>query len=491
MGGHPSNGPGQGKNPGMWQNNAGPGGGVHGGNVGRPVPPPHNQVIRMAPAVGTHERTLPGGNAVRIRPNGRMSDIHDARRGMDIHHDLHGGRTVIVERPDHSRAYFAKGRPSFVEHPYNFHGHEFARRTYVYEGHTYSHFYHGFLFRGIHLSIYAPSAYYAPAYYGWAYNPWYHPIRYRWGWMGNPWYGHFGYYFAPYPEYPSASYWLTDYVIAQNLQAAYAAQQQGGEMAMNVSNSGAGPMLTPDVKQQIADEVRTQLALENQEAQQNQQQQDVDPNSSGLGRILSDVGSGHPHVFVVGSALDVVDSNEQECSLSDGDALSLQNPPAPNGATADLVVLASKGGEECQQGDTVTVPFDNLQEMQNHLRETIDQGLQELQNNQGKGGMPPAPVASIEPAVYTAAAPPPDPNAGADLQQQAQQADQSETSVAAAVPQDSSQTAPATIAIGQSISDVEAILGQPTSRALIGSKTIYNYRDMKVTFMDGRVVNVE
>ena len=36
-------------------------------------------------------------------------------------------------------------------------------------------------------------------------------------------------FFAPYPVYPSAAFWLTDYVISQNLQAAYAAQQEAGE----------------------------------------------------------------------------------------------------------------------------------------------------------------------------------------------------------------------------------------------------------------------
>jgi hypothetical protein len=30
----------------------------------------------------------------------------------------------------------------------------------------------------------------------------------------------------------------------------------------------------------------------------------------------------------------------------------------------------------------------DLQEMQNHMRETIDQGLQDLQAKQGKGGLP-------------------------------------------------------------------------------------------------------
>jgi hypothetical protein len=183
------------------------------------------------------------------------------------------------------------------------------------------------------------------------------------------------------------------------------------------------------VKQQISEEVKGQLALENQEAQQNSAQQDVDPGSSGVARMLTD---GHKHVFVVGSALDVVDSNQAECALSDGDVLGLTGPPPPDAAAADLVVLASKGGNECGKSSTVTVQVTDLQEMQNRMRELIDTGLQELQNKQGKGGLPAAPQAAQappEPAQYAEVAPPADPNAGNEIQQQTQQADQAETDV--------------------------------------------------------------
>jgi hypothetical protein len=180
------------------------------------------------------------------------------------------------------------------------------------------------------------------------------------------------------------------------------------------------------VKQQIAEEVRGQLALENQEAQQNSAQQDIDPGSSGIARLLSD---GHKHVFVVGSALDVVDSTQTECALSDGDVLALMSPPPSDATAADLVVMASKGGNECQKTSTVTVQVTDLQEMQNRMRELIDQGLLELQNKQGKGGLPPAPPSAQSqpaPAQYAEIAPPADTNAGTEIQQQTQQADQAE-----------------------------------------------------------------
>ncbi len=69
-------------------------------------------------------------NVVRIRADGTRSDIHDARRRMDIHHNLNGDRRVSVERADHSRIVAERGGRGYVQHPYTYHGHEYARRTY-------------------------------------------------------------------------------------------------------------------------------------------------------------------------------------------------------------------------------------------------------------------------------------------------------------------------------------------------------------------------
>jgi hypothetical protein len=416
---------------------------------------------------------------------------------MDVHHGLNGGHRTVVERPDHSRVFSERGRPGYVQHGYSYHGHDFAQRSYYYHGHVYNRFYRGYGFHGVFLNVYAPGFYFRPAFYGWAYNPWRAPIVFGWGWGGSPWYGYYGGYFAPYPVYPSAAFWLTDYIISQNLQAAYEAHVEAGEVDGASAPAGGPPELTPEVKQQIADEVRNQLALENSEAQQNAQQQDVDPASSGIARMMSD---GHPHVFVAGGALDVVDVNGQECGISDGDALLLQAPPPPDATTANLVVLASKGGQECQKSRTVVVQLTDLQEMQNKMRETIDQGLQDLQAKQGTGGLPAAPPSAQgqpDPAQYAAAAPPPDPNVAAQIQQVDQQSGQAEKDVTAEAPQDNgtpaaaAPAAPATVELGQTPDQVQAALGAPARVANLGPKVIYYYNGMKVIFMNGKVVNVQ
>ena len=95
------------------------------------------------------------------------------------------------------------------------------------------------------------------------------------------WYGYYGYYFNPYPAYATAALWMTDYVISQNLQNAYAAQAEANANANAAASqddsgnqdasaqgggNGGGVVLTPEVKQAIADEVKAQLASEQQAA---------------------------------------------------------------------------------------------------------------------------------------------------------------------------------------------------------------------------------
>jgi hypothetical protein len=389
------------------------------GIAGRPMP------------AGAHVQQLRGGSALQRRADGRISDVHDARRGMDIHHGLNGRQRVIVERADHSRIFAERGRPGYIQRPYMFHGHEFARRSYYYHGRVYESFYRGYRFRGIDIHVYAPVRYYPAGFYGWAYHPWAVPVTYRWGFVGAPWVGYYGFYFTPYPAYANASLWLTDYMISADLAASYEAGKESATLPPNEAQLSAAPVLTPEVKQIIADEVRAEVALENSEAQQNSRNQEIDPASSGISRMLAD---GHPHLFVVGDDLDVVDASGAECALSQGDALQLRTPPPPDATAVSLVVLASKGGRECANTGMVTVALADLQEMQNHMRETIDRGMAELQKNRGQGGLPVAPPSAAgEPAStsFAAIAPPPDPNDAKEIEQQTNAASQSEQELTA------------------------------------------------------------
>ncbi len=431
-----------------------------------------------------------------MRRDGRPMDVH--ARGMDIHHNLGGGRGVMMERPGGGRMYYERGRPGYVGRPFMAHGREFERRTYYYNGRAYDRFYSPYNYHGYALAVYAPTRYYAPAYYGWAYNPWAVPVAYQWGFGAAPWYGSYNAYFTPYPVYSAPSLWLTDYLISQSLAAQYQAQVAAGQAAA----AYAGPPLDPNVKQMVSEEVKRQIALENVEAQANAQQQVPDPASSSIARLLSD---GQPHVFVAGKEVDVVDSSGQECAVTDGDVLQLTTPPGPNDTTANVVVLASKGGNDCRRTASVAIGLDELQNMNNHMRETVDQGLQDLQAKQGKGGLPAAPPSTLAPPVNALVAenvPPPDPNGEKELTQQAQAADVAEKDVlgqgAASGPSDGVSAAgpvaaPAEVSItpGETTDQVTAAMGTPSKRVNMGPKQIYIYKDMKVTFVNGKVTTIE
>jgi hypothetical protein len=52
-------------------------------------------------------------------------------------------------------------------------------------------------------------------------------------------------------------------------------------------------------------------------------------------------------------------------------------------------------------------------------------------------------------------------------------------------------TPPPTIAIGQTMDQVTTAFGAPLKVAKLGAKTIFYYKDMKVTFTNGKVTDVE
>ncbi len=475
---------------------------------------------RPAAGVAGGAGARPSGAAAGFKGPGRVESgrngtqfQRDSRGGVrDIHRGdlaVHRGPGGVIRservRPDGSRLVGYRNG-GYVEHNFRYGGRSLYVRNYYYGGARYSRFYNPYSFHGVMVSVYAPSFYYGPGFYGYAYAPWGVPVAYSWGFAGSPWFGFYGGYFTPYPTYASPSLWLTDYMISQSLQDSYAQQQaaaaQQGQPAYDAS---AGAPLTPDVKQQIADEVRRQIALENAERQSLAPNAMPDPASSGIARELTD---NTAHVFVAAAPLNVV-SGGGECAITEGDVLQLppSGPPPPNATSANVVVLASKG-QDCAKGSVVTVAYADLQDMQNHMRETIDQGLGELQKKQGQGGLPALPPSAAAPPVQTgfaAIAPPPDPTEATDIVKQTQDASQAEQDALASAlggpsdptvqptsqPDSGAAPAPSTVSMGQTIDQVEAIMGKPKDIAKTPTKTIYVYPGLKVIFVNGKVSDVQ
>jgi hypothetical protein len=415
---------------------------------------------------------------VRNDQNGRVREVHTAG-GAVITHRPDGMRRVEVARPGNLRIVTNEhGRGGYAQRPLMVRNQSFVQRTYYENGRAYSRVYRPVTFRGMVLNMYTPTRYYRPAFYSYAYSPWITPVSYSWGWAGSPWYGYYGGYFSPYRVYAGPAFWLTDYLFAMTLQEAYQERLDAG--LQGASYAGGQASLTPDVKQAVADEVHRQLDLERMEGQS---------MASDMAPIFSD---NVAHVFVVSNAL-MVDDRGPGCPVTEGDVLQLR-PGSSNGETADVVVLASKG-TDCRRGSLVSMQIQDLQEMQNHMRATIDQGLTELQSRQGRGGLPPLPAAAAAPPVDSpiAAAVQPDANIASELSQAAQEGSQGEQDVVSQSAQADAGNAagPVTISLGQSIADVESISGRPDKVIDLGAKKIYVYKDLKITFTDGRVSDVQ
>jgi hypothetical protein len=380
---------------------------------------------------GTVERvSLSGGRTAAFRPDGRVSAIHTG--GMQINHGLRGERRIVTVRPDHSRVVSMGPRRGYLERPYNArNGRTYVQRTFWAGGHPYARVYRTNYYRGVPYYHYVPPFYYHPGFYGWAYNPWRAPIRYRWGWFGSPWYSYYGGYFAPAPMYPTAALWLTDFLLAENLRLAYEARRDAEANAATAEANEPPPpaaegqgyttQITPELKQAIAEEVRAELAAEQQGASTIPQQ----PASSSTEAPPGALDPGR-RLFVVSSNLAVSTIDGQDCELTPGDIITRLDDTPDNDNKVRVSVSSSKGGD-CGVGSTLMVDVNDLQEMQNQFRERIDSGLKTLADNSGQGGLPPAPDTGT--TAGEVPTPPPDANVDSALQAQQSEADQTEKQV--------------------------------------------------------------
>jgi len=437
------------------------------------------------------------GSEAKFRSDGRVASIR--HNDMVITHGAGGSRRIVVERGDRVIVTSGNGH-GYVQRPFAYRGTPLVTRTYYVRGVVYNSYYRPYSYRGLSLNVYVPVRTYNPVFYGFVYRPWVTPVRYSWGWYSTPWYGYYGGYFTPAPYYPTPSLWLADYIIAARLADAY--QDQANARAQAAYN---GPALSPAVKQDIAMEVQRQLEMERNESQAISRNSMPDPNASGLPRLLED---GLSHTFIVSYNMDVQDQNGQSCPLTRGDVMKLTAPPAPNAQSAYVQIVASKGGD-CRMGSNVMVSLQDLQDTLNQMRESVNQGMGELQTNAGKNGMPAMPRGAEAPAQtasFVQSAPPPDQSIANELQQQVREADKVEADVVTEARQEDSsigaqppaggpgpapQGGPVTIGLGQTISQVVDAMGSPKQIVDLGPKQIYVYSNMKVIFMDGKVSDVQ
>jgi hypothetical protein len=462
-----------------------------GGANGRPSinDRPGPSVTRM-PDRPVHTVTTPSGARIE-RTNSGMVRRVELPNGGHVYHPPAGPRRVEMVRPGGRVVVATAPGHGYVQRPIVVNNVTIVKRTYIYGGRPAAVIYRPRIYNGVNLYVYTPVRYYRPAFYVYAYRPWPRPIPYAWGWSVSPWYGYYGGYFRPYPVYASPSLWLTDYLLAATLENAYQERMAANSMPANnyAPSGGQSVPLSPEVKDQIAEEVRRQIDMEKSE-------QMAGGGNGQANTVLSD---NVPHVFVANASY-AYNSNSGECSITEGDVLQMNGAPPLNVGTANLMVLASRG-QDCPKGATVQVPLQDIQEWNNAMRATIDRGLGDLQAKQGQEGIPVPPAGSTGTIdTQWASQAHPDADAPGDVTGTLQESDRAEQqAVNQAQPmsayQPTTPTAPAsntpTLVLGMSLDQVKAIQGEPSKIVDLGNKKIYVYKDLKITFTDGWVTNIE
>jgi hypothetical protein len=389
---------------------------------------PEKPVGRPSSHQPSRHETQVDGNRVSEDSHGRVREIE--RPGLRVEHHLRGGPIFRAEHSGRVIVGTGRNRGYMQRTYYSPNGRTYVQRTYVGGGRRHAVAYRSYRYRNVVYYRYAPAYYYHPAFYGWAYHPWAAPVRYDWGWAGNPWFAGYGYYFTPYATYAGASLWLTDYLLAEDLQLAYAshAEAASGALAAPAPADGDGAgngqvALSPEVKKMIADEVQRQLAAEEAVTAQASSQKRGDNQTQEEVPAALDP---HQKVFVVASDLDLVDDAGNECAVTAGDVLMRTGKTPDENNRVAVNVVSSKQGD-CPVDTNSAVNVSDLQEMHNQFRETLDAGLKTLADNQGKNGLPAAPDTGT--SAGEVAPPAPDASAESELQDQQRNVEQVEQKI--------------------------------------------------------------
>ncbi|BDU77888.1 hypothetical protein [Mesoterricola sediminis] len=442
----------------------------------RPAPDSRRDGSRPGPGRGGDRVVVhtPRGGEIHRTPTGAIREVRTPG-GALIYHSPNGVRRVEVARPGGAVVIAnATGRSGYIQRPWHYHGQTLIQRTYVFNGVARPRVYRPWSYGGRVYPIYVPVRHYRPAFYTWCYTPWSRPVTYRWGWYGRPWYTYYGGYWTPYPTYVSPAFWLTDFLIATTLEAAYLSQNATVSAPPVVYDTSTA--MSPEVKEAIAEEVRRQM-----DQARAAQADDLGSEPPAL------FSKGGPRVFLVNADVMTYDGS-RECPLSEGDVVQLVAPPAPGSEWAEVSILSSRG--RCPRGCVVSIRTLDLQEMQNHMQAIVDQGLEKLQSERG-GGLAPLP-----PQAFGSTAAPfsddlrPDSDAVDELNRAVKDANSSEQEI---IQESASAPRSNTITLGMTPAEVEAVLGKPQTRVELGTKLIYTYpdKDLKVTFLKGRVSDVQ
>jgi hypothetical protein len=393
---------------------------------------------REAPAhVHSVSSTYPGTSG-----RGASSAVHEVGRGPSVSQfsSVRYGNSV-----GHTVEHWI--RPGLVSRTSVIGGRVLSTRVYQ------SHVWHQYG-RAFAYETFVPAVRYPPVYYSWALAAWPHPISYAWGWRAQPWYPSYGYLFTPYPVYSSPDLWMTDYIIAQNMQTAYNAQAAAptlqppvpppatdssvamayappSEAAPALQASGAPPSsssnepppaprstdtpaapmvmppaVTPAVKAQLDTQIKVQL----------QDRQAAAAMPATLTTESTPPALRPNHVFFeVVQPLNVQSGGATRyCSLSPHDYVKRTGAMSPDDWMVPVVVELS-APSDCPAGLQTRIGLNDLNAMENEQEAQVMEALQAASKSMGPNGPPMTPGA--HPTLIAGAGATPDLSALTAIQQ--------------------------------------------------------------------------
>jgi hypothetical protein len=218
------------------------------------------------------------------------------------------------------------------------------------------------------VPVYAPDRYFPLPFYDWASNSWPTGVPYRWSpdasWLE-------GGYFVPRALYDSPYSWLSDRMMERILRDSYLAKPESEPTEITRPEVP----LSVDTMDRLASEVRWRLTQEKIAA-------DSPDQAAMVGSI--DAAKGPLHLFIVSSNIGALSRSGEECTLSPGAVLELPTTAATLASLVDVRVVSSRAND-CDPATLVELRWEELQEMNNVMRQKLYSGLDSLQQSANQG----------------------------------------------------------------------------------------------------------
>jgi len=388
-----------------------------------------------APGMEAHFGRNGRPDMVRVQHGDELRTIHRGPGGL---------RVVDHVRPrvggGYARTYAFGPHHGFTEHPMgNRPG--YMQRTYMVHGHSYAVVYRGYHYHGYGFYRPVPAAIYSHAYYGWAVHPWAAPVRIQVGFEKQPWYPAYGATFVPYPVYASPDQWMTDQILAENMQQAYEDGQDARSQPDVAPADAAGyasvtpPPVDATLKAQIDTQVKTIVQEQDAAAQSGPAAMapQLDATTAAVEETPDALKPGHT-VFRVGTPL-TVEANGETCTLNTNDWVQRTGDLDAQTGEVPVTVVTSRP-TDCANGAATMVALSDLTSMDNDLNQQVMAQLDKAAGLSGKNALPGMPPAGAQKVPGGQAAPDLDVTVQAAIQEQQSSAaaDEQQAITASAAP---------------------------------------------------------